>query len=174
MGGSDPVFNLGLSSSENGGIQKRWLLFVRENPIEMDDNWGYLYFRKPSFLGEWLNYQKVRNTEGEVFWKHACVSPVFPDIVWANHKDTPPTADSHLLLNPPPTTTAGPWLLRHFLPRQPTKREKSLHLPRSDGFPPWMLGNTVGKPPRANWRCQARGKRNSKKIAFPPKNASRR
>ena len=26
-----------------GVPQKRWMVFVRENPIEMDDDWGYPY-----------------------------------------------------------------------------------------------------------------------------------
>ena len=35
------------------GISNRW--FVRENPIKMDENWGYPYFRKPPyFLWLWI------------------------------------------------------------------------------------------------------------------------
>ena len=32
---------------EIGIPQNRW--FIMENPIEMDDDWGYPYFRKPPF-----------------------------------------------------------------------------------------------------------------------------
>ena len=32
---------------ENGGTQNGW--FIRENPIEMDDDWRYPYFRKPPY-----------------------------------------------------------------------------------------------------------------------------
>ena len=28
--------------------QNRW--FIMENPIKMDDDWGYPYFRKPRYL----------------------------------------------------------------------------------------------------------------------------
>ena len=45
-----------ISSSESyGGFLKwgypqvRWMVFFRENPIEMDDDWGYPYFRKPPY-----------------------------------------------------------------------------------------------------------------------------
>ena len=34
----------------------RWMVFVRENPTKMDDDWGYPYFRKPPY-GRWfINY----------------------------------------------------------------------------------------------------------------------
>ena len=29
------------------GVPNSWLVFVRENPTKMDDDWGYPYFRKP-------------------------------------------------------------------------------------------------------------------------------
>ena len=29
------------------GYPNSWMVFVRENPIEMDENWGYPHFRKP-------------------------------------------------------------------------------------------------------------------------------
>ena len=34
-----------LRVSKNGGIPNG--LFIRENPIQMDENWGYPYFRQP-------------------------------------------------------------------------------------------------------------------------------
>ena len=33
-----------------GVPQKRWMVFVRENPTKMDDDWGYPYFGKQSFF----------------------------------------------------------------------------------------------------------------------------
>ena len=33
-----------------GVPQKRWMVFVRENPIEIDDNWDSPHFRKPPYM----------------------------------------------------------------------------------------------------------------------------
>ena len=38
---------LGFPSS--WGYPNSWMVFVRENPIKLDDDWGYPYFWKPSF-----------------------------------------------------------------------------------------------------------------------------
>ena len=55
------LYTLGLNESDmifayiggfhsHGGTPNSWRLFVRENPLEMDDDWGYPHFGKPSYI----------------------------------------------------------------------------------------------------------------------------
>ena len=32
------------------GIPNRWMVYFMENPLQMDDDWGCLYFRKPLYV----------------------------------------------------------------------------------------------------------------------------
>ena len=58
-----PWGNMGVSI--NGGTPNAW--FIRENPIQMDDGWGYPYFREPPYehgndmemilgMKQWMKY----------------------------------------------------------------------------------------------------------------------
>ena len=33
----------------HGGTPNSWMVYVMENPTQMDDDWGYPYFRKPPY-----------------------------------------------------------------------------------------------------------------------------
>ena len=39
---------MGVSSS-SGGYPNSWLVYFMGNPTKIDDDWGYLYFRKPPY-----------------------------------------------------------------------------------------------------------------------------
>ena len=41
-------FSYDLGISRNGATQNRW--FIMDNPTNMDDGWGYPYFRKPPYV----------------------------------------------------------------------------------------------------------------------------
>ena len=32
------------------GDPQKWMVFVRENPTKMDDDWGYHHSRKPTYM----------------------------------------------------------------------------------------------------------------------------
>ena len=44
-----PVPSRSVGGFHQWGYPNSWLVFVRENATKMDENWGYPYFRKPSY-----------------------------------------------------------------------------------------------------------------------------
>ena len=36
--------------SKNGGTPHSWMVYKGKSHVEMDDDWGYPYFRKPPYI----------------------------------------------------------------------------------------------------------------------------
>ena len=43
------------------GYPKSWMVFVREDPTKMDENWGYPYFRKPPNINQGTSGSQLSN-----------------------------------------------------------------------------------------------------------------
>ena len=47
-----------MGGSINGGTPiAGW--FTMENSLKIDENWGYPYFRKPPYVGEWVDFLQI-------------------------------------------------------------------------------------------------------------------